>query len=1819
MCNGSKSKLYLLILSVFAISFLGLWFVNAISFTERLWEIWLDADTFANKRSVSRYEVARLLNAANCEDCIQAPDWMKQTYTQKFWNDFKSIDGKDFNDINYWAAVWNKKSYYYCVAYVWDNGYMAWYPSTSTKCQWNFCGQDAITVSEVYQTVLNIIQDQIRSKYQIDWSNVKTWMKWLSKDKRNTILNKTNIDAINNASTKLTYAQNNDEFQAWLKYCMYNLSWCNFQTFWKIWQAYWPISELNILYKEWMITAEDAEKVYTSTSINWKDALRIFWAVFDNFSSCSFNVDYDCDWITNGKDNCPYTYNTNQYDLDDDGIWNVCDDDIDWDWIKNPVWIVDDNNHIVISLWDSSLDEKPLGDWELWFSFFINVEAITTWVPAIVRFNSISSEDIESIERDFWDWTKSTISNQSKTTHSYQWNWMFIVRAIAKSKKWWKSFAMTKFFVAAPQTENYMLNVSSSAVLKNKAIEYTLTPIYSWDLDSIVRSINNWEEKSLKVSDKFKTTIKEDGMYVVNVKWYKNKELKAVAMISLIKNWSPQYAGMVVNPKDLWDETSIATSLVWINRSEIEKISINWWGEITTSTDLIQKYAYTEGWLKTIQQTVKLEDWTEFYAVATIMVNNPNLAQSYAVNMSGKRLAYNQNEKMSLGLNMYPNVPVLSLFTSYQAWQKQFLSSPNLANTILNFAYATAWDKTLTNTIELNRCIALINQWTVHITSVDICESALKNWSISKYKCDQDKDWIPDICDDDIDWDGIKNLVGIITKENKDCSVTSDNVSIEILKKQIWVCSLDNCPFNSNPDQSDLNNNWMWEVCEISISSLLTSTRSVTSDEEVALTLDKDQDQDWVPDSRDDCVNVPWNSANGCPQYYNQNCWVFSSCWNGKLEAWETCLNCPEDAWECCWNGNLESRETCETCSADAWICGLCWNWKLDEWENCKSCPQDVWDCTAKCWNLKIEDGETCETCPTDVWECTATCWDWRIQVAEDCDNCSKDVKQCKTELCWNWKLDIWEECDSGNNNWKDKKCTLKCTNYKPSEPYCWDWEIDEWETCLNCPEDLWYRCVKDWDYGELCWNWKLDEWETCLNCPKDVWECTATCWDWRIQVAEDCDNCSKDVKQCKTELCWNWKVDEWEECDSGSNNWKDGKCTLRCTKYIPWKPLCWNGKEDIWETCLNCSVDLWYRCVEDWDYDTCGNWKVDEWETCKNCSKDLWPCTAYCWDGKIQDAETCLNCPADVWKCTATCWDWKVQVAEDCDNCSKDVKQCKTELCWNWKLDIWEECDSGSNNWKDNKCTLKCTNYDASKPLCWNWVEDEWEDCYTCPVDLWYRCVENWFFDICGNWKVDEWETCKNCPQDVWECTAYCWDWKIQDAETCKNCPQDVWECTATCWDWKVQDAEDCDNCPQDVKQCRAKLCWNGKVDIWEECDHWSDNWKSWDSCSKKCVSVKPWNPNYWDWEIDDEEKCGNASIDLWYHCVDNWWWTSYCWDGKVQDWETCLNCPQDLWECMATCWNWKVDEWETCLNCSKDVWECTATCWDGKIQDAEDCGNCPQDVKQCRAELCWNGKVDEWEECDSGKNNWRPWDICTVKCVKAKSWDSNYWNWDVDDWEKCNDASIDLWYRCIGTGSMCWDLVVHEWENCINCAKDLQDLCVDDWKDKCGNGKKDVWETCQNCPQDLKDCELCGNWIKDKWENCTNCSKDMKDPCVDDWKDKCGNGKEDEWETCQNCSKDLGKRCIEFENLPDVTNNEDDLCWNWKQDEWEDCNSCPEDLWWCVENNNCNTCPCEYADFSTDLTRWDTIRAKFWDKQKFAFYRYSNSVAVENYLDLK
>ena len=1789
MFNRKKSRFYTWLLLSFLVSLWSTGYVNAATFAERLSDVGLDINSFSNKNSISRYEVARLLNAANCEDCVQAPEWMKQTYTQNFWDNFRAIDWKDFSDVDYQWWVWNKKIYYYCVAYVWENGYMAWYPSTSSKCKWKFCGQENITTSEFYQTVLNIIQPQIREKYRINWWDVKSWMKWLKKNSMQMrVLNQTNIDAIDKADSKSQYAQSNDEFQAWLKYCMYNLSACNFQSFGPIGTWYWPVSELNILYKEWIITADDALKVASFPNMGWDEAIRIFSAVYDNYASCSFNTDYDCDWLVNGKDNCPYMYNANQYDLDGDGIWNVCDDDIDGDGNKNSIWIVDDNNRIVISLWGSNLDQTPLGNGDLWFSFFINVDAISTWFPTLVRFSPLTNWDISSIEWNFWDGTTRTVNSSNKVSHTFEKSGIFTVKAVATAKNGSQSFAINKVFIGNPSSENYMLNISPSVLFKNWNIEYTFSAQHSGNLDTIKWSVNDWSEESLKITDKFKMTINEDGLYLVNAKWYANWELKAIAALSIIKDWNQSFAGMNLKVWDLWDKTYVVANLVGVDRNDIDYIGVDRWWETIISSDLIQTHSYAEAWLKTIQQNIHLTNWMTLRSMATITIQNPLLKQSCAVNIEWNRLSFNQNENLSLWVSLYPKSSVLSLFTSYQAWHKSFTYNPNLSKTVLDFAYLTAWDKLLTNSVEVNKCVALTNQWTIHINPIDFCMTAMKNWTLSKYKCDMDGDGIPDICDDDIDGDWVKNLVWIISYENKNCFISADSIDVNIFKRQFGVCSLDNCPFSSNSNQSDLNNDWIGDVCGDSVLNLLNYTYEIDEEESV-LALDADSDQDWVPDGLDACVDVPWNSLDGCPEFYSKDCWAYSSCGNGHIDDGETCSNCPQDVGVCCGNGTLDKGEDCKSCPADAGGCDLCGNHKVDKWEDCNNCPWDVWECVAVCGNGMIESIENCNNCPQDVWECTAICWNGTVDKWEDCDNCPEDVKVCIDETRENGVVDreSWEECDDGKDkNGKEVVCTKMNTIYDINNPKCWNGEIDEWEYCRLCAVDLWDKCIKERnikvkEYKKESVNWiENEKWNEYSRTSFDSWYWKVE-WNYMNSVGENFSATVNSVEELQYFLK-----------DIEENQLQDTKSELLekyDEEYFRTKSL-WlmylvvpntnseryeikgverkwnqinlvyvdngvgegadNGVGNWWEEeqlmigeILYVELGKWesVNWIENEKIDTCGNGVVDEWEDCdfNDLSQQIGWWSDWC-------SNRCEQIDGDSWKCNPK-YDWK----------TLSSLLNSSDLCVRWKLRNF------SFNATKQTWSRMCINGETGKYMEWlaikssgKKVDDEIGDVRVdfadSDTDLLLNCPE---WALCSpiypdggdeiKYKVD---ACQDgYLLEDWEC-------KCHKEHINSGVIDGTYKCT----------------CPYSKQDWEPYLC-RLEYGLQSEC---------WDGdCRERFYQVDWMWRNYSFYFILDDEWAIAAGIenidDIWdkrealngagevISVLKNYMSPSNCeklgekyfteaWKeitAIYYDTESCKsgcqcsdinNCPNELRKTCGCLNDDVIHEREDCITCPEKVWECTAYCWNEAVEIWEDCINCSDDVKLCRSQTCWNGVLDEdaGEECD----NW------------AENGDKKYLAWDgltyiVDGVEKVKCTSMCTKYD--SENPWCGDWNFEAWERCDNCSVDLWEKCVDN-RNLCGNGNREWWENCDNCPDDA-------------------------------------------WELC------IQSYMPDELNLPESSDVEDE-----------------GDSDWHLDNDDCNTCPCEYVEFSTELVRWDTIRAKLWDKQEFVFYRYSGPVAVESFIDL-
>ncbi|NOZ44604.1 MAG: hypothetical protein GXP45_05715 [bacterium] len=126
-------------------------------------------DNYLNQDTISRYDLTKLLNTVECQDCIHPSQEMIQKYTQAFWQQFIQLPGKDFDEISYLGAPFNGDDYYYCVAYVGDHNYMRGYPaSVSPVCAGNFCGAKNVTKAEFIQVIINLLSEYIYPQYQAD-------------------------------------------------------------------------------------------------------------------------------------------------------------------------------------------------------------------------------------------------------------------------------------------------------------------------------------------------------------------------------------------------------------------------------------------------------------------------------------------------------------------------------------------------------------------------------------------------------------------------------------------------------------------------------------------------------------------------------------------------------------------------------------------------------------------------------------------------------------------------------------------------------------------------------------------------------------------------------------------------------------------------------------------------------------------------------------------------------------------------------------------------------------------------------------------------------------------------------------------------------------------------------------------------------------------------------------------------------------------------------------------------------------------------------------------------------------------------------------------------------------------------------------------------------------------------------------------------------------------------------------------------------------------------------------------------------------------
>lgn len=869
-------------------------FATYEDFSNQLETMGLDVQKIESQDSISRYDLARLLNIVECKDCIKPQQDMINRYVQAFWSTFTATPGKDFADISYLWGMYNDLSYYYCVAYVGDNTYMRWYPkATSPVCGGQFCGTKATTTAEFLQVVINILAKYIYKDFYLNWKEVNTRISKLKIDsyegKNFTTDDKKVITEKSTTCENTCTLQNNNEVNLYLKYCMFNISKCNMQEVGKIKQWYRPVAELNVLYSQSIIDIDQNKRRTTDKNIDGKTVLETLFKL-NGKVNCAFNNDYDCDGLDNAEDSCSNMYNPSQKDFDHDGVGDVCDNDIDNDGIKNPIGIVDEEWKIDISKWDKNMDnclfaintnqgdsnQNDIGDTceniGGQIGIYIDMDALDGIAPLTTTLTAVTKWNVNDI---IWDFGDGTQGNGNPITHTFLSPGMYNVQALAKGNIT-DAKAQVIIIVGWKLWDDKAMQTRASIIGGKINTESLLSVSLLGTFDEI-----EWIFQKENVTSKkepgqsFKKIFRESGENPVLVKWYRNWKLVGISYFTIgidKGRWAILRSNMAnpeINQKVLFD-----TKTYNINQDDVITVDRDFGDDNKKrNTTLTMEYMYTKPWKKVITQIITLKDGKKITSIITMNVMDKTLLSSYALLMIPSTLIADIGQKINFSTYIIGNLfktPLTQILEFSDGVTQQKAGTEKLPSLFVH-SYQKNGSLTPQDSMYIDQCTYLKNQATIAIKGIDACLDAKIQGNLDIYKCDLDGDGIPDICDTDIDNDGIPNLLGIINFENKNCSYKSDsnkdndtdknsaNLNQDILTQHYkGVCSLDNAPFNNNSDQLDLNLD--------GIGDTQTDT-SVLGSGEVAL----DSDGDGIIDILDLCplIQETWNGVgdeDGCPE-----------------------------------------------------------------------------------------------------------------------------------------------------------------------------------------------------------------------------------------------------------------------------------------------------------------------------------------------------------------------------------------------------------------------------------------------------------------------------------------------------------------------------------------------------------------------------------------------------------------------------------------------------------------------------------------------------------------------------------------------------------------------------------------------------------------------------------------------------------------------------------------------------------------------------------------------------------------------------------------
>ena len=757
----------------------------------------------------------------------------------------------------------------------------------------------------------------------------------------------------------------------------------------------WPVAELNLLSKQQIINLDDAAKFNIWDLIDGQLVIKIF-ANMNDLIGCAFINDYDCDGIPNSQDSCPNVYNPHQTDTDKDWIWDVCDDDIDGDWAKNPIGIVDDNWRIVIRLWDKTMDnclfvkntDQKHGNSRIGNACSISDNlslAISITNPDIktnhtISFTAVYKNAFKEYSRDFGD---GSFWFGEKASHTYQKPWTYTVRLIAKTDSGKQSLARSSVIIGHPIDEERAVQpvLNTLSFQNNSSIDLSLSTIgkvdyFEWSFGDALKI----QSQTASLTKVFRT----EASIPVTIKWIKDNQVVSANTftIAIGNSKGTLLNASLLNP-DKWETVYFSSKIAGFSEKDIQSVVWNFGDEEFLQTDALSiNHVYKVSGQKAVVQTITLRDGTIFKNILTLYVVSPYFFDSYTLSFV-PQMESDLIHPLKFTTIIFGSFDTPLFFSNiYGDSQSQNFGTRAIRSPFASeHRYISPGIYYPQTTLMINTCTSLSAQATVDIQWSDICLDAKLNNTLNKLWCDTDKDGIPDICDDDIDGDGKPNLLWIIV-DPKTCDSTKKNQSQwlnkDILNKHFqWVCSLDNDPFNSNPDQTDNNNNNIGDALDAAQISWSWNTTSDTNF--------LDSDNDGIPDSQDLCPTLAENyngiqDTDGCPEI-----WSELNCENTQFPTinwdwWNTNSNLNGNWWPGSNSGTIPWSPSCG-------------NGIQEANENCFSCPQDSQ------WCLMIMTQE-CLQCPCPFADFSADLTNWDLVKAILWDKTKK----------YPWSYSVWYE-----------------------------------------------------------------------------------------------------------------------------------------------------------------------------------------------------------------------------------------------------------------------------------------------------------------------------------------------------------------------------------------------------------------------------------------------------------------------------------------------------------------------------------------------------------------------------------------------------------------------------------------------------------------------------------------------------------------------------------------------------------------------------------------------------------------------------------------